>query len=68
VVGARRAAAFRLVRGVRLAEQDPARLQRADERGEERPVEVIEDEHELPFLLAEVCRAVLEIHDLGVER
>jgi hypothetical protein len=31
-------------------------------------VEVVEDEHELPLLLAEVRRGVLEIHDLGVER
>ena len=31
-------------------------------------MEVVEDEHELPLLLAEVRPAALEIHDLGVER
>jgi len=68
MVGARRAAVPGLRRRVRLAEQNPARLERADERGEERPVEVVEDEHELPLLLAEVRGAVLEIDHLGVER
>jgi hypothetical protein len=68
MVGARRAAVPRLLRRVRLAEQDPARLQRADERGEERAVEVAEDEHEFPLLLAEVRGAVLEIDHLSVER
>jgi len=68
VIGALRARAPRLLRRVRLAEQDSARLQRADERGEQRPVEVVEHEHELPLLLAEVRRHVFEIDHLGVER
>ena len=68
MVGARRAAVPGLRRRVRLAQQNPARLERADERGEQRPMEVVEDEHELPLLLAEVRGAVLEIDHLGVER
>ena len=50
VLGARRAAPRFACSGVkRLAEQHPARRQRAHERREERPVQVVEDEHELPL-------------------
>jgi hypothetical protein len=30
-------------------------------------VEVVEDEHELPLLLAEVHRRAFEVHDMGIE-
>jgi hypothetical protein len=68
MVGVRRATALRLPARVGLVQEDTARLQGATEGREQRPVEVVEDEHELPLLLAEVRRRVLEIHDRGVER
>jgi len=66
---ARRAAAVaRVLAGEGLAQQQAARRERPHERGEERPVQVVEDEDEVVRLLAERHPRGLEVEHLGRHR
>jgi hypothetical protein len=59
---------LRLRAGEGLAEEDAAGAQRAPQRRKQRPVEVVEDEHQLPLALAQVHLGRFEVHNGGLDR